>query len=223
MHRSLFYCSLLVGLLWGSCPVARGFTPPPDSFEEIKPKADLIGLVKIESVEADAGPVKARVVERFKGEPARGTIGIAWPQTLNPKQGEKYYLSPKVGEIFYAFLRKTEPGVFCNASVQWSFYRVSEAPSERESRGYRIYHHDCYWELDLDSASRFPYAQTTEFTKWPVEHVVKNGDSLWKLAEKYYGYASRWRRIWEGNPSITDPAKLTVGSRISIPSISDYE
>lgn len=223
MHYSLFYRSLLVGLLWGSCPVAEGFTPPPQSFEEIKPVADLIGLVRIESVEADGGPVKATVVERFKGEPAHGTIGITWPQTLNPNQGEKYYLNPKVGEIFYAFLRRTEPSAFCHASAQWSFYRVREAASAKEIRGYRIYHHDCYWELAPDSACRIPYAQKTAISKWPVEHLVKSGDSFWRLAQKYYGDASRWRRIAAGNPSLGDPDKLKVGLKLAIPSISDYD
>ncbi len=207
-----------------SCPGATATIPPPESFEQIKSAADSIALVRVETVEAtNAVPVKATVVQRFKGEPAHGVINIAWAESLSTKRGEKYWLNPKVGEVFYAFLKRNGMGAFSHASAQWSYYRVREAQKEEDNRGPKIYHHDCYWVLDGVSAVRFPYLRQPNVSKWPVEHTVKAGDSLWNLAEKYYGDHSRWKRIHESNGWITDPAKLQVGSKLSIPNISDCE
>lgn len=47
-------------------------------------------------------------------------------------------------------------------------------------------------------------------------YTVKQGDTLWALAVKYYGNGSRWREIAKAN-GILDPRKLQVGQRITIP------
>lgn len=47
-------------------------------------------------------------------------------------------------------------------------------------------------------------------------HVVAPGDSLTKIALKYYGMGSLWGAIAKAN-GITDPAKLTVGQKLTIP------
>ncbi len=197
--------------------------PPPESFEEVKKSADLIGLVKIEEVVETAPiPVKARVVEAFTGRPAPSTVSVVWPRSLNATPERRLYLEPKVGDIFYVFLKKNAEGAFVHFSVWWNVYRVRER-TQKEVRGRRIYHSDSYWELNAESAVRYPYTRKPSVSKWPVEHVVESGDSIWKLADRYYGNRTRGMRILEHNMWIKDPGKLQLGWKISIPSINDYE
>ncbi len=51
-----------------------------------------------------------------------------------------------------------------------------------------------------------------------VQGVGRRRDTLWQLAERYYGDPLAWRAIAEANPALSndDPA-LTAGSRILIP------
>lgn len=49
-------------------------------------------------------------------------------------------------------------------------------------------------------------------------HVVKKGETLFKLSRKYYGTDRRWREIWEANQNrVPNPDKLPVGIKLIIP------
>lgn len=48
------------------------------------------------------------------------------------------------------------------------------------------------------------------------EYIVKPGDTLWAIAQRYLGSGPRWREIAEAN-NIVDPRKLRVGQRLVIP------
>lgn len=49
-------------------------------------------------------------------------------------------------------------------------------------------------------------------------YVIKSGDTLSKLAKKYYGNAKDYPRIFEANREvIKDPDKIFVGQKIRIP------
>lgn len=48
------------------------------------------------------------------------------------------------------------------------------------------------------------------------KHTVKRGDTLSRIASRYYGNANLWRRIATAN-KIRDPRKLKVGQRLTIP------
>jgi nucleoid-associated protein YgaU len=49
-------------------------------------------------------------------------------------------------------------------------------------------------------------------------HEVVKGDTLSAIAEKYYGSASSYKRIFEANRSIlSDPDKIKVGQKLTIP------
>ncbi len=49
-------------------------------------------------------------------------------------------------------------------------------------------------------------------------YVVRPGDTLWSIAEKFYGDASAGRRIHEANRTvISDPNKLKVGTTLTLP------
>jgi nucleoid-associated protein YgaU len=52
-------------------------------------------------------------------------------------------------------------------------------------------------------------------TQW---HVVKKGESLWKIAEQYYGDGSLYKKIFEANQDIlSDPNLIKVGQKLRIP------
>lgn len=49
-------------------------------------------------------------------------------------------------------------------------------------------------------------------------HVVVKGDTLGKLAEKYYGDPSLYTKIFEANRDrIEDPDRIQVGWKLKIP------
>lgn len=52
----------------------------------------------------------------------------------------------------------------------------------------------------------------------PVFHEVERGDSLSKIAKKYFGDANRYPEIFEANkPMLTDPDKIYPGQKLRIP------
>jgi nucleoid-associated protein YgaU len=58
-------------------------------------------------------------------------------------------------------------------------------------------------------AANNPYTQT---------HVVVAGDTLGKIAQKYYGDASLYNQIFEANRDVLkDPNKIQVGQKLRIP------
>lgn len=49
-------------------------------------------------------------------------------------------------------------------------------------------------------------------------YVVQKGDTLYRLARRFYNDQSRWREIWEANKTrLPDPNKLPVGMKLIIP------
>ncbi len=54
-----------------------------------------------------------------------------------------------------------------------------------------------------------PVAPTTMYT-------VVRGDTLWSIANRYYGDGKRWRDIAQAN-GIHDPRKLVVGEQLTLP------
>jgi nucleoid-associated protein YgaU len=54
-----------------------------------------------------------------------------------------------------------------------------------------------------------PYTQT---------HVVVSGDTLSKIAQKYYGDASLYTKIFQANRDVlSDPNKISPGQKLRIP------
>ncbi|PKG53490.1 peptidoglycan-binding protein LysM [Olleya sp. 1-3] len=51
-------------------------------------------------------------------------------------------------------------------------------------------------------------------------HAVVSGDTLGKIAKKYYGNAMKYTEIFEANkPMLTDPDKIYVGQVLRIPAL----
>ncbi|HEX4389734.1 MAG TPA: LysM peptidoglycan-binding domain-containing protein [Steroidobacteraceae bacterium] len=62
---------------------------------------------------------------------------------------------------------------------------------------------------DKTPADSNPYTQT---------YVVQSGDSLSKIAQKYYGDASLYDKIFQANRDVLkDPNKIQVGQKLRIP------
>jgi len=56
--------------------------------------------------------------------------------------------------------------------------------------------------------------------KWDAKqyHEVKKGDTLWKIAEKYYGDGSLYKTIFEANKDILkNPDMIKIGQKLHIP------
>ena len=47
-------------------------------------------------------------------------------------------------------------------------------------------------------------------------YVVRKGDTLWSIADAYYGDGQRWRDILEANPGL-EPTKMRVGQQLILP------
>lgn len=50
----------------------------------------------------------------------------------------------------------------------------------------------------------------------PRLHIVEHGESLWTIAEKYYGDATLYQLIVEAN-NISDPSRITAGITLVVP------
>jgi nucleoid-associated protein YgaU len=76
------------------------------------------------------------------------------------------------------------------------------------------------WASPTSSASApsdppAPGPADNQYTQW---HEVVSGDSLWKIAKKYYGDANQWRRIFEANrDQIENPDRIQPGWKLAIP------
>ena len=53
-----------------------------------------------------------------------------------------------------------------------------------------------------------------------TEHIIAEGDSLWKISERYYGAGKHWKRLAKHN-RIDPDDKLLAGKKIRIPATLD--
>jgi nucleoid-associated protein YgaU len=72
-------------------------------------------------------------------------------------------------------------------------------------------------DVEGGASSTAPLAEPAEQTE--QTYAVASGDSLSKIAKKFYGDANQWRRIFEANQDILDdPDKIYPGQTLKIPS-----
>lgn len=58
-----------------------------------------------------------------------------------------------------------------------------------------------------------PAAETPQRT-----HTVKSGDTLWKIAQTYYGNGGQFPKIFDANrDKLSDPDKIKVGQILAVP------
>ena len=54
----------------------------------------------------------------------------------------------------------------------------------------------------------------------PADHtyVVQTGDTLWSIAQRFYGNPFKWPEIYQANQSqIADPNVISIGQALTIP------
>jgi len=52
-------------------------------------------------------------------------------------------------------------------------------------------------------------------TQW---HEVKKGETLWKIAEQYYGDGNLYQKIFEANRDVLkNPDRINIGQKLRIP------
>ncbi|MDR0595289.1 MAG: LysM peptidoglycan-binding domain-containing protein [Puniceicoccales bacterium] len=63
-----------------------------------------------------------------------------------------------------------------------------------------------------------PVVQNSVISTGFVKHIVRVGDTLSKISQKYYGTSVHWKKIFEANQeAIPFPNALTVGQELVIP------
>ncbi|SRR5690625_477197 len=50
-----------------------------------------------------------------------------------------------------------------------------------------------------------------------LEHEVVRGDTLWGIAQRYFGDGNLYHRLVAANPAITDPDVIRVGDVVRVP------
>ena len=61
-------------------------------------------------------------------------------------------------------------------------------------------------------------AEEREHRRHPAEYVVQEGDTLYRLAERFYGRISAWKAIRDANKAvISTDGRLKTGTRITLP------
>lgn len=75
---------------------------------------------------------------------------------------------------------------------------------------------------DGDAASGADAADPTPSATGARHYVVKDGDTLSHIAQRHYGSASDWRRIYEANRgTIANPDMIHPGQELVLPSPDD--
>jgi nucleoid-associated protein YgaU len=69
--------------------------------------------------------------------------------------------------------------------------------------------------MEPKASGEDPRTDTWDATQW---HEVQKGESLWKIAEHYYGDGTLYSRIFEANRDVLkNPDVVRVGQRLRIP------
>ena len=71
---------------------------------------------------------------------------------------------------------------------------------------------------DTKAAAEASHSDEGHATSEAKTHTVVSGDTLWKIAEHYYGKGNDYMKIFEANrDQLDDPDKIQVGQVLQIP------
>ena len=68
-----------------------------------------------------------------------------------------------------------------------------------------------------------PAAPSTPSAEQSSTYVIRQGDTLWDIANAAYRDPFLWPLIWKSNPSINDPDLIYPGNKLVIPSLAPVE
>ena len=57
----------------------------------------------------------------------------------------------------------------------------------------------------------------------PGKYVIRQGDTLWDIANAFYRDPFLWPLIWKSNPSVNDPDRIYPGNSLAVPSLAPVE
>lgn len=120
------------------------------------------------------------------------------------------------GEKIKEHIESDNPGVQ-NLKVEYkdgvaSLSGTAETPEAMEKAVLMAGNVEGVAEVQADGLSAPAPTQSVEY------YVIQKGDTLWALAQKYYGNGAEHQRIFEANREvIKDPNSIFVGQKIRIP------
>ena len=83
-----------------------------------------------------------------------------------------------------------------------------------------IFKKDISLDEQLSRNNFFNAVAKWETQQFPETYIVKSGDSLFKIAQRFYGDAREWKRIYIANKDrIKNPYSIQPGQIFRIPSI----
>lgn len=74
----------------------------------------------------------------------------------------------------------------------------------------------------IDEEALSTYNLQPDINNKPESHNIVEGESLWSIAEKYYGDGAQWVLIAKAN-NISNPSAVVIGSTIMIPRLEQRE
>ena len=124
-------------------------------------------------------------------------------QTARPEQFvDLTFVKELDSSGFIDRLYKTTPAVVAGEEVRPADARLSLSEKSKQASGVA---------KSIPPLSRMPDR--------PVEYTIKAGDTLSHLADRFYGTALKWTRIYEANREvIKNPDYIYIGQKITIPS-----
>jgi len=66
-------------------------------------------------------------------------------------------------------------------------------------------------------------APATDSPEQPGKYLIRQGDTLWDIANAFYRDPFLWPLIWKSNPSVNDPDLIYPGNTLVIPSLAPVE
>ncbi len=77
---------------------------------------------------------------------------------------------------------------------------------------------DLTCDLTIDSSLPAPASASSASASSPMKYTVQPGDSLSKIAKRFYGDANSYMKIFDANKNtLDDPNKIQAGQELMIP------
>ena len=76
---------------------------------------------------------------------------------------------------------------------------------------------------EISSSSTTREEEQVKLLNLPSSYTVKEGDTLWSIAENYYKSGYNWSDIATANTFITDPEYITPGLTLTMPAVPTKE